>query len=49
LAVDREVAASTQNQAQSALLFLYGEILGFDLPWLDDVERAKRPISFQWS
>jgi len=44
LAVDREVAASTQNQAQSALLFLYGEILGFDLPWLDDVERAKRPI-----
>ena len=44
LAVDREVAAATQNQAQSALLFLYREILGIELPWLDDVERAKRPI-----
>jgi integron integrase len=44
LAVDREVAASTQNQAQSALLFLYREILGVELPWLDHVERAKRPI-----
>ena len=44
LAVDRKVSASTQNQAQSALLFLYREILGVELPWLDDVERAKRPV-----
>ncbi len=43
LAVDREVTASTQNQARSALLFLYREILGVELPWLDSVERAKRP------
>jgi integrase len=43
LAVDREVAASTQNQAQSALPFLSKEILGVELPWLDNVERAKRP------
>jgi len=34
-------AASTQNQALSALLFLYREVLGQDLPWLDDVVRAK--------
>ena len=37
------VAASTQNQALSALLFLYGEVLGLKLPWLDGVERVKRP------
>src|SRR2546428_13392864 len=43
LAVDRNVAASTQNQALSALLFLYREVLELDLPWLDDVVRAKRP------
>jgi integron integrase len=43
LAVVGKVAASTQNQAKSALLFLYKEILGVDLPWLDDVERAKAP------
>ena len=43
LAVDRKVAASTQNQALSALLFLYREVLGVELPWLDDVVRAKRP------
>jgi integron integrase len=43
LAVVGKVAASTQNQAKSALLFLYKEILGMDLPWLDDVERAKTP------
>jgi len=41
LAVDGNVAASTQNQALSALLFLYREVLGQDLPWLDDVVRAK--------
>lgn len=43
LAVSRRVSASTQNQALSALLFLYREVLGQDLPWLDDVVRAKKP------
>jgi len=43
LAVRGKVAASTQNQARSALLFLYKEVLGQQLPWLDDVEQAKRP------
>ena len=42
LAVQRNVAASTQNQAKSALLFLYKEVLGSELPWLDNVESAKR-------
>lgn len=41
LAVDGNVAASTQNQALSALLFLYRDVLDQDLPWLDDVVRAK--------
>ena len=43
LAREREVAAATQNQALAALLFLYKEALGTPLPWLDDLERAKRP------
>ena len=43
LAVEANVAASTQNQALSALLFLYRDVLEQDLPWLDDVVRAKRP------
>jgi integron integrase len=43
LATDRNVAAATQNQALSALLFLYKEALGADLPWLDGLVRAKRP------
>jgi integron integrase len=43
LAVRDCVTASTQNQALSALLFLYREVLGVDLPWLDDLVRAKRP------
>jgi site-specific recombinase XerD len=43
LAVERHVTASTQNQARSALLFLYKEVLGVELPWLDDVVTAKRP------
>ena len=43
LAVQRNVAASTQNQAKSAILFLYREVLGCELPWLDGVESAKRP------
>jgi integron integrase len=43
LAVEGNVAASTQNQARSALLFLYKEVLGIQLPWLDNVEQAKKP------
>lgn len=43
LAVRGNVAASTQNQALSALLFLYREVLGLDLPWMEGVTRAKRP------
>ncbi|MEM6848985.1 MAG: integron integrase [Pseudomonadota bacterium] len=43
LAVNLKVAASTQNQALASLLFLYRHVLGIDLPWLDDVVRAKRP------
>jgi integron integrase len=38
-----EVAASTQNQALSALLFLYKEVLKQEIGWLDGVERAKKP------
>jgi len=41
LAVERQVASSTQNQAKAALLFLYKEVLGIDLPWLDEVVSAK--------
>jgi integrase len=41
---ERDVAASTQNQALSALLFLYREVLGMPLPWLDALERARRPV-----
>jgi integron integrase len=37
------VAASTQNQALSALLFLYKEVLKQEIGWLDNVERAKKP------
>ena len=44
LAVDGDVAASTQNQALSALLFLYRQVLDMaHLPWLEGVVRAKRP------
>ncbi len=43
LAVDRRVAASTQNQALGALLFLYRDVLGTGLGWLQGVERARRP------
>jgi hypothetical protein len=42
LAVDGHVAASTQNQAISALLFLYREVLEQDFGWLEDVVRAKK-------
>jgi integron integrase len=43
LAAERKVAASTQNQALSALLFLYKEVLGRELAWLDGLHRATRP------
>ena len=43
LASARNVAGGTQNQALSALLFLYKEVLGKDLAWLDGLVRAKRP------
>ncbi len=43
LAADHHVAASTQNQALSAILFLYREVLALDLPWMANVVRAKRP------
>jgi integron integrase len=41
LAVQGKVSASTQNQAKSALLFLYKEVLAVELPWLDNVAQAK--------
>jgi integron integrase len=44
LAVRRRVAAATQNQALNGILFLYREVLEMELPWLDDVVRAKRPV-----
>jgi integron integrase len=43
LAVNKNVTASTQNQALSALLFLYKQVLGIELDWLDNITRAKRP------
>lgn len=43
LAVRRHVAASTQNQALCATLFLYKQVLGADFPWLENVVRAAKP------
>jgi integron integrase len=43
LAVAGNVASATQTQALSALLFLYKEVLGLDLPWMDGITRAKKP------
>jgi integron integrase len=43
LANERRVASSTHNQALSALLFLYREVLNIDLPWLDGIERPRTP------
>ncbi len=51
LAVNDNVAASTQRQALSAILFLYREVLNIDPPWIEDIVRARqhpscdRPIS----
>lgn len=41
LANERRVAAATHNQALNALFFLYREVLGMDLPWLDGVQRPR--------
>lgn len=43
LAVKEDVAPATQNQALAGILFLYRDVLGVELPWLDGVTRAKRP------
>jgi len=43
LATESKVSASSQNQVLSALVFLYHDVLRVDLPWLDEVVRAKRP------
>lgn len=43
LATERDVSASTQRQALAAILFLYRSVLGMQLPWLDNVVRAKQP------
>ncbi len=42
LATDRQVSASTQNQALSAILFLYRQVLEIELPWLENVVHARR-------
>ena len=41
LAVERKVSASTQNQALSAILFVYQNVLNVELPWLEGIVRAK--------
>jgi integron integrase len=43
IAVHGKVSASTQNQAKSALLFLYKNVLEVDLPWMTDIVSAKSP------
>ncbi|PKO83748.1 MAG: integron integrase [Betaproteobacteria bacterium HGW-Betaproteobacteria-11] len=43
LATERHVSSSTQNQALSAILFLYRDVLAVELPWLDGFERSKKP------
>jgi hypothetical protein len=49
LAIERTVAASTQNQTLSALLFLYREALEQDLPWLDETSGPSGPPGSRWS
>ncbi len=44
LAVAGNVAAATQSQALAALLILYREVLGVELPWLDKITRAKKAV-----
>jgi len=45
LAAAKGVSASTQNQVKSAVLFLYKEVLGEPLPWLEGIESAKGPAA----
>ena len=44
LAIKAKVSASTQNQAMHAILFLYRDVLKASIPWLENVQRAKRPL-----
>lgn len=44
LATHGRVSASTQNQALAGLLFLYREVLALDLPWMGEIQRAKKPV-----
>ena len=44
LVSQRHVAAATQNQALAALLFLYKEVVARPLPWLENIEHARRPV-----
>lgn len=44
LATHGKVSPSTQNQALAALLFLYRNVLGRDLPWMADIVRARAPV-----
>ena len=48
LAVDRQVSASTQNQAKAALLYLYKQVLDVDLSWLGEVVQAKPSSACRW-
>lgn len=43
LAIEFRVSASTQNQALSAILFLYKKVLSMELPWMEEIVRARRP------
>lgn len=43
LATNGQVSASTQRQALSAILFLYQQVIGLRLPWMDNIVRAKQP------
>jgi hypothetical protein len=43
LSIEKSVAASTQNVALSALLVLYKQVLAVDVPYIDNIERARRP------
>lgn len=43
LAMERDVSSATQGQALAALLFLYRTVLGVQLPWMDEIVRARRP------
>jgi hypothetical protein len=44
LATTRKCAPSTHKQALAALLFLYREVFGADLPWMTEVGRPRGPV-----